>query len=239
MESLTVRAWPAVEEELYDGWLLRAANGYTGRANSVCAVEAGTQSPATKISVAEQWYTARGLAPKFRLHAFSQPAGLDGLLESLGYLRDDDVRVMECVLDGVPEMKRTVEGRAAELTMDAWFAGRRPETVEKQGAILLRIQPLHWLLGWVVDGSLVARVLAVVEKRWVGIFNLSVDETCRRHGFGRALMVEALKRARECGAEHAYLQMVAENHAAARLYASLGFSASYDYWYRTKPEPLS
>ncbi len=35
IERLSMRAWPALEEEWLDGWLLRAAQGYTDRANSV------------------------------------------------------------------------------------------------------------------------------------------------------------------------------------------------------------
>ena len=38
------------------------------------------------------------------------------------------------------------------------------------------------------------------------------------------------------GAENAYLQVVQGNTAAKRLYASLGFTDFYTYWFRVQPE---
>ena len=37
------------------------------------------------------------------------------------------------------------------------------------------------------------------------------------------------------GAENAYLQVVQGNTAAKRLYASLGFTDFYTYWFRVQP----
>ena len=38
LEELAMNAWPAIQTYLYDGWIVRFANGYTKRANSVTAV---------------------------------------------------------------------------------------------------------------------------------------------------------------------------------------------------------
>ena len=47
------------------GWRLRAAEGFTGRANSVLALgDPGLPLPAA-VDAAEGWYTSRGLPPRF------------------------------------------------------------------------------------------------------------------------------------------------------------------------------
>lgn len=99
LEQLTLRAWPALEEEEYDGWRLRAAQGYTGRANAVTPLAAGRLDLATKIAHSEQWYAARGLPAKFRVTHFSQPGNLDATLASRGYAQVEDVMVTTAMLD--------------------------------------------------------------------------------------------------------------------------------------------
>jgi ribosomal protein S18 acetylase RimI-like enzyme len=39
---------------------------------------------------------------------------------------------------------------------------------------------------------------------------------------------------RERGADTAFLQVLAANHAAVRLYEGLGFRVAYKYWYRVQ-----
>lgn len=230
-----MRAWPALEEEWHDGWLLRAALGYTGRANSVNPLEHGQLPVTEKIVHCEQWYASRKLPAKFRLNPFSQPADLDVALAARGYQHLDDVMVMTADLVAERETlprQTLIAGEPAELSLDEWFAGKTSRTAPIQRAILERIQPRHWLAGWRCDGELVARGLAVVEDGWLGIFNVSVMESQRRRGFGRALMAAMLRQAVNHGAHHAYLQVVAENVAAVNLYRGLGFRETYRYWYR-------
>jgi GNAT superfamily N-acetyltransferase len=259
IECLTLRAWPALEDVEYDGWRLRAAQGYTGRANSVAPLAAGQLDLAAKIAHCEQWYTARGLPAKFRVTPFSQPGDLDATLAQRGYAHVEDVMVMTAEQlsldvggcsrpapsgrrgthgDGAPWLHQsdvktddTASGGPVELTLAEWMAGKSSPV---QQAIIERIEPTHWLLGWRHGDELVARALGVVEDGWLGIFNVSVVPAHQRRGVGRALMLALAERARRRGARQAYLQVVADNAAAVGLYTGLGFREAYRYWYRTR-----
>jgi ribosomal protein S18 acetylase RimI-like enzyme len=230
LERLTLRAWPALEEEEYDGWRLRAAQGYTGRANAVAPLVAGRLDLAVKIPHCEQWYAERGLPAKFRVTRFSQPGNLDATLAGRGFAQVEDVMVMTATLGGATP-DSAVDGALVELTLEEWFAAK---SAPVQRAILERIQPKHWLLGWRCNDELVGRVLGVVEDGWLGVFNLSVVPAQQRKGFGRALMRALTEHARQQGAQQTYLQVVAENAAAVGFYRGLGFREAYRYWYRTR-----
>ena len=235
LERLALRAWPALEDIEDDGWRLRAAQGYTGRANSVAALDPGKRPLDEKIARCEAWYAARNLPAKFRLTLFSQPGNLDEVLAARGYRHVDPVATMTLDLASLAAPAgAATEGSPVELTLDEWFVGKTSATAPIQRAILERIQPTRWLMGWRVDGERVARGLGVLEDGWLGLFNVAVDTARRRRGFGRALMEAMLQRAAGQGARGAYLQVVEENAAAVGLYTGIGFREAYRYWYREK-----
>ena len=93
IEEIALNAWPAHQQMLCDGWLLRFANGYTKRANSIMPVYPSEQKIAKKIDFGEETYQQRGLPPIFRLTPLADET-LDSLLEERGYRKIDPTRVM-------------------------------------------------------------------------------------------------------------------------------------------------
>ncbi len=80
--------------------------------------------------------------------------------------------------------------------------------------------------GWVACG------LAVLEQDLLGLFDIVTHPSQRRRGHGRSLVTALLDWGRSHQAKQAYLQVVADNSAAADLYQQLGFENLYNYWYR-------
>ena len=83
LEELSMNAWPALQTLLYDGWVLRFAEGYTRRANSVNPLYPSTRDALEKIEACERLYRGQGLAVIFKLTAASQPERLDEMLALL------------------------------------------------------------------------------------------------------------------------------------------------------------
>jgi ribosomal-protein-alanine N-acetyltransferase len=58
------------------------------------------------------------------------------------------------------------------------------------------------------------------------ILNLAVDQSFRRRGVAKSLVLSALKRAHQKGVKRAFLEVRATNAAAKKLYSDLGFSGT-------------
>src|SRR5258708_12552591 len=88
IEELSFNAWPALQTLHYDGWILRFAEGYARRANSVNPVYESSLPTHTKISFCQQLYSARGLDTVFKITEAVQPNDLDSILEVEGYRQE-------------------------------------------------------------------------------------------------------------------------------------------------------
>lgn len=241
LEEYSLRAWPALETETYDGWLLRFANGYTRRANTAQPIYGSTLDLDTKIAYCEAFYQQRGLPCGFKLTPAAYPPELDAELERRGYKRQADTRVMTVDLASLslPDMTGvTVE--VSDQPGDDWienfcqFNNVAAQYRPTMPLLLAKIEPRCYFAAVCASDEVVAVGLGVRDGQYVGLFDIVVREDARRRGFGRALVSDLLRRARSDGATIGYLQVMANNAPAIQLYTQLGFSDVYPYWYRIK-----
>ncbi len=82
--------------------------------------------------------------------------------------------------------------------------------------------------GWVVEAEsgVVGFLMARCVAGEIEILNLAVSPEARRRGAARSLVAEALSWGKSSGARKAFLEVRESNHAAIRLYESLGFVTS-------------
>jgi ribosomal protein S18 acetylase RimI-like enzyme len=237
LEELTLNAWPALTNLLFDGWVLSFSEGYTRRANSIHPLYPSTLPLADKIATCAAAYAAHAQETVFKLTSGAHDAELDATLERLGYASAGTSSVQIADLSALelpPDLSVVVR---SELE-DAWLAdfNRLSGTPERfhptMQRMLAKIAPAHAFASISVDGQSVALGLAVAERGYVGLFDIVVDATVRNQGLGRRLVAGLLHWAREHGATQAHLAVVADNAPALHLYARLGFKETYRYWYR-------
>ncbi len=84
------------------------------------------------------------------------------------------------------------------------------------------------------NDQVIACGLGIIEREYLGLYDIVTDLNYRNQGFGEEMILHLLQWGQEHGARYSYLAVVADNKPAQRLYAKLGYSEVYTYWYRVK-----
>jgi hypothetical protein len=205
LEHAAAFAWPGVEQQWLDGWLLRAGRGVTYRANSAVPLQLSA-SPAAIPAIAD-WYTRRGLTP--RLAIADRLLRLPGVGERANAVLVIDVSTAD------PDPSVRLSARPD----DTWLRLYRREV------------PIDVLTA-VVDGELVFATHAdkavarasVTDApdgtRWVGLSAMRAAD----QDAGRALCKALLAWGAARGATRGYVRVLDGDHATVGLAYSLGFA---------------
>ena len=94
IEEAALNSWPALQQVLHDGWLVRFADGYTKRANSVNPLYESVGDTTRNVEFCEALYAERAMPAIFRLTPLAPP-DLDGILAARGYARIDSTLVLQ------------------------------------------------------------------------------------------------------------------------------------------------
>lgn len=237
IEEAAMNAWPALQQNLYDGWVLRFSEGYTKRANSVNPLYDGILALDEKVAYCEQLYTKQSLPTIFRLTSPLAPAELDLLLEKKRYKILDPTIVMSLELDSWHEHEST-DLSFQQYQLDPWL-----QAFSSLSGYSLEKQPIHGqMLGSIISPCLLATLqisgkpitcgLGVLQGEYYGLFDIVTHPDHRNQGYGRIFITKLLNWAQNHGARCAYLQVMENNAPARHLYNSLGFEKIYHYWYR-------
>lgn len=225
----------------YDGWVLRFAEGYTRRANSIYPIYPSSQAIDIheKIQSCESVYRNHGLKTIFKLTAAVHPLDLDNILANHGYALEAQTSTQILPLADWDESP-ALAAQIVETLSDEWLSAFcRMSAVDIPqrhvlAYILNGIVPTHCFAALHQEGQIVACGMGVVQGDFVGLFDIVTDPLYRGQGFGRQLLLNILAWGKSHGAQTAYLQVMLNNAPALHLYSRLGFSEIYQYWYRVK-----
>jgi N-acetylglutamate synthase len=237
LEALSLRAWPALETRYYDGWLLRFAEGYTRRANSINPVYAHSMNVQKKITLCEAIYAHKGITPCFKITGAVFPENLDTVLAARQYIRDAPTSVKTMSLSDFDRPMHR-ESRIHGWLSEDWLQDfARLNTVPHRQLHTIRqllqcIIPVRCFMTLWQDGQTVAVGLGVLDGECIGLFDIVTHPDYRGSGYGTALVESLLHWGKVNGAREAYLQVMVDNLPARRLYERFGFREVYRYWYR-------
>ena len=237
LEQIGHAAWPSLEDEWLNGWLLRAGGGVTRRSNSANPVDDSWDDLDTQIRQVEAWFSERGLPVIVRLTTAADP-DIDRRLDARGYSRDLGAIIMTRPIAGLASAA-TENVQLATEPSPQWLdaAAREPGRGGAKRTVLARLldrifQPAAYA-GTGTD-ELDAIGLGVVVDDHLSLFMMRTEPHARRRGLARAVAAALARWGSDRGTTETFLQVHPANTPAIALYESLGFDRQYEYWYREK-----
>jgi GNAT superfamily N-acetyltransferase len=231
LDQICNLTWPATEELENSGWLMRAANGVTNRANSVLPLVANLETGTLtdfpeKLIVAQEFYQKRSLPTIFQV-ALPTWQVLSENLRSIGAV--ETIRGNTMVTDLTSAKQIFPAGfetvKSNQCSTD-WLAVQPTPGIEK---ILSGCAATY--LAIVKNGQTIATCRIALAKGWSSITRVYVHKDFRGQGLGKAIVAAALEASFEDGATKAVLQVEASNAVAIGVYESLGFNFHHEYSY--------
>ena len=259
VERIAALGWRGLHEAHFGGWLLRAAGGFTGRANSALILGGPPKTDAGWLSDLVRWYADRGLPPMAQVPL---PGGeaIDAMLAEADWRSDVLVRFLtgdlaQVLLAAEQALSQPSEGRSKVVIRldaepdDAWLRaykyrgavlpGHAREVLQTAGdETELNFASLRIPEPDGRSGEVLAVARGALARNWLGITAVTVAEGHRRRRYATRLMSHMAAWAAERGGQAIYLQVASDNTAALQLYQRLGFYHHHDYRYRIGPGPL-
>ena len=238
IENMLMRSWPAIKQEVYDGWILRYSMGYTRRGNSVSPFYESFFDHEEKFEYCERYFESKGLKVIYKLIEDENCFIIDKELEKRGYVKESLMSVQEAELS---DIKFNVEGMIIENQFsEYWFdffsveMNLSENEAEALKIILKKNDDKNFYVLKKEGDKMVAGGLGVIEGDKLGIYNIYVSPDARGNGYGEEVVKRIMLEGRGRNVDFAYLQVAVDNIQALNLYKKLGFREIYKYWYRVK-----
>ena len=240
LEEVAALGWPAPETRWLGRWLLRAAEGWTGRGNS--ALPLGDPGLPLDEALAEVtgWYGERGLPGRFTIPTPAREA-LDEALAERGWssynptavLTADVAVTLRRLPPADPRVTVEPEPSADWLSLYHYRGTTELPPVARQLLAGAREPGFAVLRD---GGRAVAIARGAVDEGWIGVTAVEVDADHRRQGLGTAVMRAILDWGLARGAVSTYLQVAEENAGALALRLSESEVAEIDAAFPVRDE---
>ena len=227
LENVCADAWPAMTEHRIGDWRLRAAGGFTGRANSALAVGDPGMPVARALDRVREFARDQRIPAVVQAVAGSRAeraVAAAGWVPNTGHAAGHVVSVLLGPLgtragDGI-EIR-------PEPTREWWdLTAGSPEPTPAQRHVLTTGD-----VGYGVAEITAGAVRAAVVGDVLHIARLEVRPEHRRRGLATALMAACGPWAAARGATRCALQVAVGNTPALALYEALGFTEHHRYRY--------
>jgi ribosomal protein S18 acetylase RimI-like enzyme len=235
MHEVAVAAWPADRTADIDGWLWRSSGGGSKRANSVATPRFTGASLEAAIDRTEALYRAAGCPGLFQVAPSSAPPGLEQALAARGYAVIEEVVTMAKPVAGeaMPDDIR-LRDHAEPEWREVYLGAITPDRRAVNDTILDRVPFPRAFTACRREGRHIGVGLCVEMNRLAIVECMATREDARRQGAAQSVLRGMETWALRHGALTIFLQAVADNWPAIRLYEGYGYRIVETHHYRHK-----
>jgi len=231
LERIADEAWPAPVHERLGEWFLRAAEGWTNRANSALPLGDPGMPLDAAISTCQSWYAARGLTPRITVPL---PVRRD-VAEALtvrGWHAQPLVLVQTATLTdqltgSPPDAADLHDIPSADFL--SIVAARKASLPEAARHVLTAVPEVRFAEVRGDAGALLAIARGAVVDGWLHLGLVEVIESARGRGLGRRVNQALAGWAAGRAATRSLLQVEEQNTAGIALYKRMGFTTHHRY----------
>ncbi|TDC40525.1 GNAT family N-acetyltransferase [Micromonospora sp. KC213] len=242
LELAADEAWPAAVRGRLGGWLLRSAEGWSGRANSALPVGDPDRPLPEAVDAVLRWYADLGQPAMVNTPLpLATPVGAE--LDARGWTARPLVLVQTASLAAPPPAPPLAADtplvELATAPSEDWLAiaaDRKGGLPDSARHVLTAVRRVRFAQVY-ADGRLLATGRGTItgQGRWLGLSLIEVVPEARRRGLARRVVGALADWARAEGATRAFLQVEQRNTAAVALYRGLGFTTHHTYLTRVAP----
>ncbi|WP_405104787.1 GNAT family N-acetyltransferase [Micromonospora sp. NBC_01405] len=239
LELAADAAWPAPTRGRLGDWLLRSAEGWTGRANSALPVGDPDRPLPAALNAVERWYADLGQPAMVNTPLpLAAPVGAE--LDARGWgarppvlLQTVPLATLRADHAGLPSVE------LAAAPSDDWLAvaaGRKGGLPDAARHVLTAVEQVRFAQVY-ADGELLAvgRGTVTGARRLLGLTLIEVLPHAHRQGLATRVIRALADWGAALGATDAFLQVEQSNAPAVALYRSLGFTTHHTYLTRVAP----
>lgn len=261
LEALMVEGWPPLARESLGDWTLRAAGGYTQRANSCLVLGEPDRPVDAALNAVIEWSRSHSIRPLLQVPL---PPGFTpeddpfiAQVRTLGWEARSPTAVMTAAASEVLSVvsARAGSGPAAHASEvaptqtrptqrklhlsgsldDVWWrlADERMRAHETHARAVLNGSSAQRFVTLLEGDVAVAHGRLALTPGWGGVFAMETHPEHRRRGHATRLLGAMAEASLAEGAGSMYLQVGADNALATRLYEGLGFTVHHTYVYLT------
>jgi GNAT superfamily N-acetyltransferase len=239
IEELSFNAFPSIQTNFYDGWIIRFADGYSNRSNSVNPIYESTLDCEQKILHCEYLFKMENLSPTFKITPFVKPSKLDSILESKNYQIIRKTSVQTANLENIKKatlnnIKIYTDINEEWLNTYKFLTNPSIKNYNAHVKIFENITVPKIFVILYNNNDPVACGTGMMENGYIGIYDINVSVDYRNKGYGKQLLLNILNIAKSKNIKTSYLNVMLNNYPALKLYSKLNYKEIYTYHYRVK-----